>query len=296
MMQSEDLMKLPNVSFISRVQEELQNYPDITHEVRSQIRELMCKVVPMYPQWQFKVSEGRIRVKADQTKYLDIEQFRVYHDGEALGEISAHYHRRKWTMAISCRRARAQLERGDTIHTTDLAKAVSLIKKLFVKQTVNERLVEASSKADQFISQATWQISQKAKNEYDKVAPAMLEFVLTSGFDAFNSYITAHPQWTAAKTALDKYVEFTREQDIVKDISKRYREGKTCLTLLGDGKYVVQRKELSPEVFDDTTLPDEMRGKLGLLKLAVNGQVVDGVGCRVNESVFVIVDEGDSNA
>ena len=296
-MQVEDFMKLPNVAMTPKVKNGMSPSISYGYEITPAIQELMFKLVPMYPQWQFRISDGNLRYDRNNQPYLRIDEFTVFHENEEIGVISKAYYRRDWVITISCRRARAQLKRGDTIRTKDTAKALSAIKKLFAKRSTSERLNDACLKTEHFMGQAGWQISQKVKAEYDKFSAAMMEFIHTEGNERFKKFIEDRPQWTPAMNALLKYEELRGEEEVVSKVSKSYRAGKTCITMLDDGKYVVQRK-LEPAVsFTDTTLPEYLRGKIGLLKLINDGQIVGGVGCRISESVFVIVDEeGDSNA
>jgi hypothetical protein len=45
------------------------------------------------------------------------------------------------------------------------------------------------------------------------------------------------------------------------------------------------------DLFDDNTLPDWMRGKLGMLKLVQPEQFISNAGCRVNDETFVLMVE-----
>jgi hypothetical protein len=59
--------------------------------------------------------------------------------------------------------------------------------------------------------------------------------------------------------------------------------------IVEDGKYIVQSKDSNTTYHDAETLPEHLRGKLGLLKLSNEGQMVAGTGCRVTAKVFLIV-------
>jgi hypothetical protein len=43
------------------------------------------------------------------------------------------------------------------------------------------------------------------------------------------------------------------------------------------------------------TLPVELRGKLGMLKLVDNEAMVTGIGCRVSNEIFVLLMEEENN-
>lgn len=288
-MKIDDLMKLPNVTMTQQVRDEVNNASIAHYEVSDLLAKLLIKIVPTNPQWTFKVSGGSVRMR-DGVQFYSVERTTVMQDGEELGNLSMYYFRHKWNIGITCRRAKQHLDRGDTLRTSDVDKAASLVKKLFAKQSMAERIQEAKNKAEHTMSQATWIRGQSIKTEYDKFQPAMLEFVLTEAAAHFETFVE-EGRWPMAKNALSKYKELQEDQRVVKDISSRHKSGKTCLTLLGDGKYVVQIRNEPTQVFDDATLPDELRGRLGLLKLVSDGQMVDNVGCRISESVFVIVNE-----
>jgi len=42
-------------------------------------------------------------------------------------------------------------------------------------------------------------------------------------------------------------------------------------------------------LYDDNTLPQEMRGKLGMLKLVEAEQFVTDTGCRINDETFILI-------
>jgi hypothetical protein len=43
------------------------------------------------------------------------------------------------------------------------------------------------------------------------------------------------------------------------------------------------------QLYDDNSLPETMRGKLGMLKLVDAEYFIENVGCRVNDEVFVVL-------
>jgi hypothetical protein len=45
------------------------------------------------------------------------------------------------------------------------------------------------------------------------------------------------------------------------------------------------------QIYDDNTLPESMRGKLGMLKLVEAEHFISSVGCRINDEIFVVLTE-----
>jgi hypothetical protein len=54
------------------------------------------------------------------------------------------------------------------------------------------------------------------------------------------------------------------------------------------GKYLVKVGD-DVQLYDDNSLPEIMRGRLGMLKLVEAEYFIEGVGCRVNDEVFVVL-------
>jgi len=57
---------------------------------------------------------------------------------------------------------------------------------------------------------------------------------------------------------------------------------------LHKGKYAVRIVD-TITTYDDTTIPQEYRAKLGMLKLVEDEQCVANVGCKISKTSFVIV-------
>jgi hypothetical protein len=88
---------------------------------------------------------------------------------------------------------------------------------------------------------------------------------------------------------LAKLREAEAEMLTVTDIESKFKSDKgTSLVLLSNGKYVVKTGD-EVQLYDDNTLPVEMRGKLGMLKLVEPEQMIEGVGCRATTEIFVLL-------
>jgi len=66
------------------------------------------------------------------------------------------------------------------------------------------------------------------------------------------------------------------------------KTGEHVLIYTKSGKYVVKTID-NVQSYDDNTLPEEYRGKLGMLKLVEVNQCVSDVGCRTHDDTFLIV-------
>jgi predicted Zn-dependent protease len=79
----------------------------------------------------------------------------------------------------------------------------------------------------------------------------------------------------------------------IEDAQKAFdNKHKHALIVLADGKYIVKVLD-NVQLYDDTTLPHDLRGKLGMLKLVEAEQMVTGIGCRVSDEIFVVLHESN---
>jgi hypothetical protein len=79
----------------------------------------------------------------------------------------------------------------------------------------------------------------------------------------------------------------TDELSTIEGIKTAMGAKKSALIVVDEGKYLVKIND-NVQLYDDTTLPAEFRGKLGLLKLVNEKQFITDVGCRVNKEIYVL--------
>lgn len=286
-MKSEDVLKLHNVKISAKILTELQTYQITDIAMKSNLAEVIWELATVKPQWVFMLSDGNI---STDNKKFHCSTVAVKQDGEELGSIRTAYHRRKHCIGVSCRQLRSTLERGDTTFTIHTAKAVSTVKRLFTKRSLSDLIEEAHGKADRYINSAPSYIFRKVSNERDRLAPVVYKYLFGDGVGAaFRNFIVEQKEPTTMLESVDNYLKHTEELDIAKDIDREFKSQRTCLVITSDGKYIVQQKDTPHCVHTDETFPENLRGKLGLLKLVNDGQMVSDVGCRINESIFVLI-------
>ena len=59
--------------------------------------------------------------------------------------------------------------------------------------------------------------------------------------------------------------------------------------MVRDGNEYIVRQGNEVKVYNDESLPFEVRSKLGMLKLVDKGQMISDVGCKVDAEVFVVI-------
>lgn len=218
--------------------------------------------------------------------------FSVLHEGEALGIIQSVYYRRDYAVEVRNDRITKKRERGGGYRTSDPAKALATIKKMFSRNNVAERIEKADEVIRRSLNEHVWGKTREAKTLAADLEKELLTFVKKDADTqkAFADHLVrtgqSHIQTKADHAAM--------EMQTVERIMRQYSSNKATVVLIVDDKYVVKEGE-DVMMFAADNLPQDIRGKLGLLKLVEDEHIIAGVGCRVNSETFVIFnDEGDT--
>lgn len=284
-MSMQDIMKLSNVTLATRIRDQL-NAPVTEYRGQSNFTDAVWKLATTHPQWAFIVTDARVVLDG---QALRVNKFEVRYDDEKLGTIASEYYRGDQAVAITSRLVKQKINRGDTQFTKNAVTAVSIAKKMFAKRTQSEQLEEAWKAASQTLSNADYRTGTDAKDTLAKIQRTVFEFVWNQKMQEYREHLQMLPNGATLIDTLDKYLEQKANHEVIREVTARYRAGNSCLVLMNDGIYTVQFKDKLPETYDDATLPMDYRGKVGLLKLVDDGQMVAGNGCRISRNTFVLV-------
>jgi predicted nucleic acid-binding Zn-ribbon protein len=251
----------------------------------SLLKQAIEKLAPMYPLWQFVVP----RVNMGD----EVSTFKVMANGQELGSLTRMYHGRDYVIAVTNHRIAESRTRGSDYKTRDVDKAVLKVKKTFAPRNPKELLAEAQKEAGRFLnSQENGKARALNKHEYG-INEVMMEYAKGAGYEGFLTHVqTLEPRF---RDVVLKHIqgekELRMEVKSIEEIRRQFENQIAALIVRDSGKYLV-RIDDNVQIYDDNTLPESMRGKLGMLKLVDAGFFLSDVGCRVNDEVFVVkVDE-----
>ena len=206
-----------------------------------------------------------------------------------MGSLWDVRYRNDRCVGVKNRRIAGQLDRGDMMRTKDVSKAVQLAKKYFGKKTPVELINEARGEAKDVLSHAVWSQDRKQRDVREALLGSAHSFLYRDGVAQFRAYLADQPDSAKLLKHYDNFFEINSEKTIVDAVNTAFKANNTCIIVLDGGTYTVKNKEESLITYTDETLPDHLRGKLGLLKLVNVKQIVGGVGCRVTSTVFVVM-------
>ena len=254
------------------------------------LHEIMWKVITENPTWEFKVHEYYGQVKSetmDTRPRITVSKFAVFKDGEEIGKIDRDYRYDQGghVFSITSNAIRNERERISSYRTKDAKKALAAIKKTFSNKSVGERVNEALAEANRVVGRQTSRKRGDHQSALHSLVPLMKAFAFVQHPDEFKKYAVISGQ----AHNLAKLREAEAEMLTVTDIEAKFKSDKgTSLVLLSSGKYLVKTGD-DIQLYDDNTLPLDMRGKLGMLKLVEPEQMIEGVGCRATTEVFVLL-------
>lgn len=234
------------------------------------------------PTWTF-VSRSS-SVKADTVFHYARFQVRV--GDETIGEIDMDVSWRDGTKSyeFDCRQLRAKRQRGGSTRTKDLKKATKLITESFHPLSY----VEHAHKAEQLTKQAAYRVQSSRKYAFTqlegKARTEVMGFLRKHWSEFIGSVLDSTVQAELAGL-LDAYDEARAADAIHTAIGT-----KGTFIKLVDGKYVVKRMG-SDEVhaYTNETLPNDLRGGMGALKLVNENMLIPDIGVRGDEDTFYLL-------
>ena len=249
------------------------------------------RLASLNPLWTFVIVNSGMSMGNSRTAC----GFRVKLDGEELGEIGLSYMgQRGRVISITNDRIGKGRQRTDSYRTVDADKAILTAKKMFGKMNPNERIQKAKDAAERVVTRASWNKERDRTAQVNTVRAELMLWAEGKGHPLFMDYINneAHPQIKhKVATATEKAELLDIEMKTIDKVQKDFSANKTALVVKDLGKYLVKIGD-KVDLYDDNTLPLDMRMKMGMLKLVEDEQYLTDVGCKVSSEIFVLlVDE-----
>ena len=250
---------------------------------------VIAKLAMLYPTWTFKGS-GHMSMGNDS---VWLYSFAISCDDELLGKIERRYEGRDYQICVTNDRIKDSLERGTFYKTKASDKAIAKVKKMFNPKTTQEVANASQESAAKVAHSAQWNKTREKDDAYDIVRRAAIKYVMGAGFDMFTAYVKNN--YPAQEYELIKLKHETAD-NARKDLETIFKvqsviagtERGTIVTSRG-GTYVVAGSD-NIEICDNNTLPEWVRGRLGMLKLIEPSQFLSEMGMRSSANTFVIIE------
>ena len=252
---------------------------------------VISRLASLNPLWTFVINSSAPSMGSSRVA----SGFMVKLDGEELGSIGLSYMGQRGKVIAICNdRIGKGRQRSDSYRTVDADKAILMAKKMFGKMNPSERISKAKDAAERVVSRASWNKERERTQHQSLVKNEMLAWVETKGLATFMEFIKAEAIPSLkhkVTTSMEKVVLLDTEMRTIEKVQEDFSNNKTALVVKDLGKYLVKIGD-NVELYDDNTLPLDMRMKMGMLKLVEDEQYLTDVGCKVTHEIFVLlVDE-----
>jgi len=288
---SMNTLSLSNIVVGEDLQKSLDKEGLKLNGVYAMLDPVVSRLASLNPLWTFVINSSGLGTGSNRVA----SGFSVKLDGEELGTIGLSYMGQRGKVIAICNdRIGKGRQRSDSYRTVDADKAILMAKKMFGKMNPNERIQKAKDAAERVVSRASWNKERERTQHQSLVKNEMLAWAETKGFDMFMKYIKieAIPSLKhKVTTSMEKVVLLDTEMQTIERVQKDFSDNKTALVVKDSGKYLVKIGD-KVDLYDDNTLPLDMRMKMGMLKLVEDEQYLTDVGCKVSSEIFVLlVDE-----
>lgn len=276
-------MTLPNVRAAETTS------PVSVYRVVSTIADLIWELALKNPLWVFKTEKFTWgETDADGKRALTALHFSVYYNSERLGDIYREYAGNKgYVITVANERIANTMQRGNSYKTEDQSKAMAKIRKMFKPISHAEQIVRAEGQANTAVAQECMSKDRIVSKYTEGIRQRAVDYVTKGpGYNLFLEYAKQQGDKTIENSL--SMLEIAREElSTIADIKAAMGAKKSALIIVDEGKYLVKTND-NVQLYDDTTLPIEFRGKLGMLKLVNEKQFITDVGCRVSKEIFVL--------
>ena len=287
-------MEFNNVVVSEKLQRE-RGIPKTDYKLFSSMNSVVEKLAPLHPMWRFEVTQAQNFAG----QKPDVLKMEISEHGEVLGSIERRWHGQEYHMFVSNDRINEKMLRGSAYKTTNPEKAIAKIKKTFSRPSINERVDKAEKLAAHILDRQITNMHRNIRDAKYGISQAADKFIKGEGWPLF----LAHVETLSAneRDPLLKHIEaqetYKQEMLTIEEVQNKFKDKATALVVKDAGKYVVKIGD-SVQIYDDNTLPTNLRGGLGLLKLVDVEHFLSDIGCRVSNEVFVLLikEEGVEHA
>ena len=255
------------------------------------LERVALRLVKRNPKWKLVVdgwpvnTDGKRRVK----------KFWVYQGSEKLGwvAISHNYTTNNPSITFDSPALSMNRERKQYNETGSEDTAVRVIEKNFFAKPLEQVLLEQIGVSRGVIQEFHENKQRVLRGLREDINPSILRYVWDN-IDTLRGELIAN--YGATDRLIDDTLAAQEALENITPISKATRSEHgwvAHMVLIREGTYYTYEfgAELPPIVsYTTDTLPPNIKGKLGMLKLVEAKNLITGVGARINENTYVVLE------
>ena len=285
---SMNTLRLSNIVIGEDLQKSLDREGVKLTGVYGMLDPVISRLASLNPLWTFVINSSGLGTGSNRVA----SGFSIKLDGEELGTIGLSYMgNRGKVIAITNDRISKGRQRSDSYRTEDADKAILMAKKMFGKMNPAERIQKAKDTAERTVSRATWNKERERVQHKGVIKDEMLAWAENKGYQMFMEFIEKEALLSTKKKVLDseeKVQKLETEMKTIERVQEDFSKNATALVVKDLGKYLVKIGD-KVDLYDDNTLPQDIRMKVGMLKLVSDEDYLTDIGCRVTSEIFVLL-------
>ena len=259
-------------------------------EVDKFMADLILPIAKQFPKWEFRGWHLLRRSGADGEYHFYAKRWVVHCDGEELGDIGRDFYGSKPCYTISNHRIHNKRERGYADKTTKLDKA----KKLILKNFKPKDLKELMNAAKRTLRSSVGTHVYMAENEWQKHYQRLCRFLSDHIMADLDAYVQTASEYGFEGN--NKLKDAYEDYHVKRSIGQCEQQKKGAVVLIHGNTYAVESDDGQFCTYENATLPDLLKRRVGMLKLVENGQTLINVGYRETENHYYISLEEDNGA
>jgi len=243
-------------------------------EIHKGLGEVVYSLATTNPTWTFECRKG----------FRDIDEVHVHAESQRIGKLGTRYSSRAGTTAISITSDNVTA-RSNTITTADVKKAIREARRFFAPKSISNLMAEKLKIATSEITSQAYRKNSLARDHLGTMRSAIDKFALQTKRQEFTEWANTLNKKSEIANALAQYDTVQEEISVLKEL-----EGNNDKILVwrDKGKYIIKVLD-NVQTYDDNTIPEEYRAKLGMLKLVDVKVAIGSIGCRVEEDLFLLL-------
>jgi hypothetical protein len=265
-------INLPNLTVSDAVKKRLQDEGKTLTGSTQIVTNVVEKMAIKNPTWRFEVASTRYSTD----KELASDTFIVYEGREHLGTIELAFHQNKEAVTVCNPRTVKDMERVRGRTTTKEAVAMKHVEKYFYPKTTDENIQTNFDMANDAIDHAERKVRQKVTEARHLIIEKMEKFVMSR----WDDFVVEENVCSKGKN----YPSFTREWNKITAIDQN-KDLATVIMVVGK-EYVMRKDSV---ITRGTELSDEIRTKVGMLKLLDDEVFNPNLGIKINSNLFVLI-------
>ena len=283
-------LKLPNVN----VEEVLQNTskrPDILNfkclgaGLPEGMHKFIETVAVKHPEWRLEAVHSNLHIDVDNAATrTEPRSFRVSDSKTVIGYLSSEYSYGRGKNMYVVRGERYSHTPNKVVKTSDLKKAIKNADKIIRPTTDVEKFDDLMGKTKQLLSSANMSTGRHVQSYLNLNRKEMIEFIRNN----VEAFVKTYADDEYARKSVEKFLILCDEEEILESLEEEENKDNVIKVVQEGDTYYMRNAEQEFFAHKLEDLSEDIKYKLGILKLVEVRQAVKSIGFRGLFNSFIL--------